>query len=174
MRYKYVPYRYTEYQYVLLCHNTPSFSEDGSPYLLMSYTRELYSHVIMQRDVGRTCKIGYTEICGGSSTKNHWEKSRRRCDSLGKNFRGKSSPYVLVMVLLSQWLRRSSCSLQFDDEVRSLCWRWRNRNRSVQRIRTWCTCSRHHQYNLRHCILDLWLMTTAMLLSVLFKYLLTK
>ena len=31
------------------------------------------------------------------------------------------SPYVLVMVLLSQWLRRSSCSLQFDDEVRSLC-----------------------------------------------------
>ena len=34
-RYKYVPFQYTEYQYVLLCHNTPSFSEDGSPYSLM-------------------------------------------------------------------------------------------------------------------------------------------
>ena len=32
------------------------------------------------------------------------------------------SPYVLVMVLLSQWLRRSSCSLQFNDEVRSFGW----------------------------------------------------
>ena len=32
------------------------------------------------------------------------------------------SPYVLVMVLLFQWLRRSSCSLQFNDEVRSLSW----------------------------------------------------
>ena len=40
------------------------------------------------------------------------------------------------------------------------------RTASVQCTRTWCTCSRHHQYNLRHCILDLWLMMTAMLLSV--------
>ena len=30
------------------------------------------------------------------------------------------SPYVLVMILLSQWLRRSSYSLQFNNEVRSL------------------------------------------------------
>jgi hypothetical protein len=52
VRYKYVPYQYTEYQYVLLCHNTPSFSEDGSLYSTMLYTLELYSHVTMQRDVG--------------------------------------------------------------------------------------------------------------------------
>ena len=65
-------------------------NRDGSPYSFMSYTRELYSHAIMQQDVGRTCNIGYTEICGVSPTKNHWEKSRRRCDSLGKKFRGKS------------------------------------------------------------------------------------
>ena len=32
------------------------------------------------------------------------------------------SPYVLVMVLFSQWLRRSSCSLQFNDEVPLFGW----------------------------------------------------
>ena len=28
----------------------------------------------MQRDVGRTCNVGCTEICGVSPTKNHREK----------------------------------------------------------------------------------------------------
>jgi hypothetical protein len=40
----------------------------------MLYTRELYSHVIMQRDVGRKCNVGCTEICGVSLTKIHREK----------------------------------------------------------------------------------------------------
>jgi len=51
MRYKYVAYQYTEYQYVLLCHNTPIF---GGWFTILNnlYTLELYSHVTMQRDVG--------------------------------------------------------------------------------------------------------------------------
>jgi len=31
--------------------------------------------IIMQRDVGRTCNVGCTEICGVSPTKNHREKT---------------------------------------------------------------------------------------------------
>ena len=34
----------------------------------------------MQRDIGRTCNVDCTEICGVSPTKNHREKTRRRCD----------------------------------------------------------------------------------------------
>ncbi len=79
----------------------------------------------MQRDVGRTCNIGCTEICGVSPTKNHREKPVDVATRWVKNSKenlGEDSPYVLVMVLFSQWLRRSSCSLQFNIEVRSLCW----------------------------------------------------
>ena len=120
MKYKYVPYQYTEYQYVLLYHNTPYFLEDGSPYSIMLYTRELYSHVIMQQDVGRTCNVGCTEICGFHPLKTIGKKTvdvaTRGVKNSEENL-DEDSPYVLVMVLLSSWL-----SLQFNDEVRSLCW----------------------------------------------------
>jgi len=79
----------------------------------------------MQRNVGRTCNVGCTEICGVSSTKNIGKKSvdvaTRWVNNSEENL-DEDFPYVLVMVLLSQWLTRSSCSLQFNDEVRSLCW----------------------------------------------------
>ena len=45
----------------------------------------------MQRDVGRTCNVGCTEVCGVSPTKNHREKTRRRCDSWGKKFSVRTS-----------------------------------------------------------------------------------
>ena len=42
----------------------------------MLYTRELYSHAIMQQDVGRTWNVGCTEICGVLPTKSNREKPR--------------------------------------------------------------------------------------------------
>ena len=79
----------------------------------------------MQRDVGCTCNVGCMEICGVSPTKNHREKTIDVATHWVKNSEenlDEDSPYVLVMILLSQWLRRSSCRLQFNDEVRSLSW----------------------------------------------------
>ena len=74
----------------------------------MLYTLELCSHIIMQRDVGRTCNVGCTEICGVSPTKNHREKTVDRWVINSEEDYG-SSLSMAQEVILTKF-------------VRSLCW----------------------------------------------------